>query len=240
MPKLKQPPAFNVPGVVLTTIVVFAAIHVLRVLLLTPAADDSVIIEFSFIPGCYAAGVTDCAIRPSGASIWSPVTYAFLHGSWMHLITNTVWLLAFGPPVARRIGDARFLLFCICGAIAGAAAFWAVNPDLLAPVIGASGIVSALMGGACRFAFSSVGRARRGGMITGPLMGIGEALRDRTVLFFILVFFGSNLITGTSFGEFVADGADVAWESHLGGFAFGFLLFRLFDRRFPSGTYAQS
>jgi len=48
------------------------------------------------------------------------------------------------------------------------------------------------------------------------------------VLIFIAVFFGTNLLIGSGVGGEMGGGA-VAWEAHLGGFAFGFLLFRLFD-----------
>ena len=48
-----------------------------------------------------------------GAKIWTLATYALLHGSWSHVIVNCIWLLAFGPPTARRFGASRFLLFFV-------------------------------------------------------------------------------------------------------------------------------
>lgn len=235
-PKPGGPPAFNVPGIVIATIAVFALIHAVRVFLLNDVVDERVIIDFAFIPGCYTE---DCAAylrRDGGALFWSPLSHAFLHGDWTHLGLNTVWLLAFGTPVARRLGWRRFTGFAVAGAVAGAGAFYALNPGLIVPVIGASGVVSAVMGGACRFAFASVGRRRGGGTRPAwtPLLSISGALRDRTVVFFILIFLVSNVLTGAGLSAFLDGGAQVAWEAHVGGFLFGYLCLGFFDRP-PAG-----
>ncbi|KQT86302.1 rhomboid family intramembrane serine protease [Aurantimonas sp. Leaf443] len=229
----KRPPAFNVPTIVLVSIAAFAMAHALRTMILGPLDATWILLNFAFIPGCYTIVDEVCALREPGALLWSPFSHAFLHGDWMHFGANALWLLAFGTPVARRIGNGRFLLFCAVGAAAGALAFLVMNPDLIEPVVGASGVVSALMGGACRFAFSGPqGRPFSANGAWRPLTSVGAALADRTVLFFILVFFATNLIVGTGLGAAFA-GGPIAWEAHLGGFVFGFLGFQLFDRRRP-------
>lgn len=227
----RPPPAFNVPGIVLALICVYIAVHAVRVFLLDPVMDSFVLVDFAFIPGCYQAAAEFCAYQRPGAGIWSPLTYSFLHGDWMHLGVNAVWLLAFGTPVARRLGAMRFLLFSGCGAVAGAAVFYLLNPEIVAPVIGASGVVSALMGGACRFAFGGPRGAVAPSMQPFlPLVSVRQALANRTVLIFVAVFFGTNLLIGSAAGGFLGGGT-VAWEAHLGGFAFGFLLLGFFERR---------
>ena len=83
------------------------------------------------------------------------MTYAFLHdpNSWTHVGLNAVWIVAFGPPVAHRVGALRFLaLFCVT-AIAGALAHYALNPMDFTPLIGASAADSGLMAAAARFMF---------------------------------------------------------------------------------------
>ena len=50
---------------------------------------------------------------------WTALTYAFLHGSWAHVLINSVWLAAFGTPIARRCGAGRSSSFCRCLAMAG-------------------------------------------------------------------------------------------------------------------------
>lgn len=226
----ENPPAFNVPGVVFLVLVALAVVQAIRSFALSPEADDWVLSQFAFIPGCYAEACALFLDRNPGAQIWSPLSHAFLHGDWTHLGLNTVWLLAFGTPVARRLGAERFLIFSAVGAVAGAATFYALNKDLIVPVIGASGTVSALMGGACRFAFGSIGRSGPAAL-RSPLLTIRQALSDRTILFFVLIFFVTNVLTATGYSAFVDGGATVAWEAHVGGFLFGFLALGLFDRR---------
>lgn len=227
----RTPPASNVPTIIWAVILIFAAVHLLRTQVLGTLADADLLLDFSFIPGCYGDLDEVCLLRSEGADAWSPLTYAFLHGDWMHLGANAIWLLAFGTPVVRRLGKGRFSTFCAVGSAAGALLYYVFHPDLIAPVIGASGIVSALMGGACRFAF---GAGRHGPLdpatLHRRLLPIRESLANRTVLVFVVVFFATNLFVGSGVGGAFGAG-NVAWEAHLGGFAFGFLCFSLFDRR---------
>lgn len=225
-----QPPAFNVPTVVLLLLLLLVAVHVARLYLIGPIADERFVADAAFIPACYSQPCDLIFGRPLGALIWAPLTHALIHGDWTHLGLNSVWLLAFGSPVARRIGAGRFVAFAIVGALAGAGAFFLVNPTLMEPVIGASGVVSALMGGACRFAFAGLSR-RTPTLGWTPRLTLVQALSDRTILFFVAVFFATNILTATSLGGYVSGGAQIAWEAHIGGFLFGFLGFSLFDRR---------
>nr|WP_304363798.1 rhomboid family intramembrane serine protease [Jiella sp. LLJ827] len=230
-PPRQHPPAFNVPGIILVLVAAFGFVHAFRTLWLGPVAGSQFLLDFAFVPGCYGALEEVCHLRSPGADLWSVVTYSFLHGDWTHFGVNTVWLLAFGTPVARRLGTQWFLVFCLVGVLAGAAAFYVVNPTLVVPVIGASGVVSALMGGASRFAFVRLapGRGLDAG-INEPCVPIREALANRTVLVFVIAFFATNFFLGAGFaGAF--GGGQVAWEAHLGGFLLGFLALPLFDER---------
>ncbi|WP_342453100.1 rhomboid family intramembrane serine protease [Jiella mangrovi] len=227
---VRPPPAFNVPGVILVLVAIMGAVHAYRTLILGDVASARFVFDFAFIPSCYGSADDLCLVRPLGADLWSPLTYGFLHGSWTHFGVNTVWLLAFGTPVARRLGTSRFLAFCAVGTVAGAAAFYLVNAGLDAPVIGASGTVSALMGGACRFAFVRTSSFR--GFSANrwhPVMSVREALADRTVLVFVIAFFVTNFFVGSGVGGALGGGGEVAWEAHLGGFVFGFFCLPLFD-----------
>lgn len=226
----RPPPAFNVPGVILGLVAFMALVHAYDSWILGEIAASRFILDFAFIPGCYDTIDELCQLRSAGADLWSPLTYAFLHGSWTHLGLNTVWFLAFGTPVARRLGNLRFLAFCAAGSVAGAAVFFLVNTGLVVPVIGASGAVSALMGGACRFAFVRAGPRRlMGAGQPQPALSVGAALSDRTVLVFIIAFFATNFLVGAGVGGALTGGGEVAWEAHLGGFVFGFFALPLFD-----------
>ncbi len=225
-------PVFNVPGIVLATIVLLLAVHSLRAFVLGPVADERLIFDTSFVPACYGIDCAELYGRSVGAGLWTPLTHALLHGDWTHLTLNAVWLLAFGAPVARRLGSLRYAAFLTAGALAGAAVFFVRDPNLLAPMIGASGAVSALMGGACRFAFGPLGRDPQEQRFA-PRLTVAESMSNRTILVFVVIFFATNLLTASSFGTYLGGGAPIAWEAHLGGFVLGFLAFGLFERRRP-------
>lgn len=74
------------------------------------------------------------------------LTSAFLHGGWMHIIGNMVFLWAFGPPMEEAMGSARFMMFYIVGAVVAMAAHVWGDPSSTIPALGASGAVAAVMG----------------------------------------------------------------------------------------------
>ena len=92
----------------------------------------------AFIPARYDSNILANAAWPGGtaADIWTFVTYALLHADWMHLLFNSVWLLAFGTPLARRFGAARFLAFCAVTAAAGALAHLMTHFGQMVPMVG--------------------------------------------------------------------------------------------------------
>ena len=96
-------------------------------------------------------------------------------------------------------------------------------------LVGASGGVSGVTGAAARFAFR-VSRDHGIRSFEGRLMPVTVALRIPTVLAFCAVWMVLNAATGA--GLLAPDGSsNIAWEAHVGGFLFGFLLVGLFDRR---------
>lgn len=74
---------------------------------------------------------------------WRFITYAFAHADWWHLISNAIFLWVFGPSVEDRFGHAGFLCFFLAGSVFSGLGHIALSP---APVIGASGAVSAITG----------------------------------------------------------------------------------------------
>jgi len=175
---------------------------------------------------------------PSGALAWSFVTYALLHASWPHVILNAIWLVAFGPPIARRFGPSRFLAFFAFAAAAGALAQWAARPMDFSPMIGASAADSGLMGAVTRFIFQP--GAPLGGLEPSPLGSdenadpappLRDLLSQRRVVLFIVVWMATNFLFGAGAQLLGASDAPVAWIAHAGGFVAGLLAFPLFDRR---------
>lgn len=147
-------PIFNVPAVVTATIAVLVLVHAVRTFVLDPEQDVEVLLLFSFIPARYDMTLLTQGAVPGGlgAEIWTFVSYALLHGSWTHLALNSVWLLAFGTPVARRFGALRCIAFFAVTAAAGAAMHLATHANAFVPMIGASASISGFMAAAMRFA----------------------------------------------------------------------------------------
>lgn len=228
-------PIFNVPPAVLWLVAVMVLVHAARSLL-GPEDNVAILLWFAFIPARYDPAIAATVQFPGGiaADIWTFVTHAFLHAEIVHLLVNSVWLLAFGSPVAWRFGTVRFLAFFSVTAAAGAAAFLFMHPGELVPVIGASGAISGAMAAACRFVFGEGGplgflRSRDAGTYKLPALPLMQALRNRQVIVFLLAWFLLNLVFGlSSLGSSLTD-ATVAWEAHVGGFLAGLLLFRFFD-----------
>jgi membrane associated rhomboid family serine protease len=126
--------------------------------------------------------------------------------------------------VARRVGPGRFLTLTLITTVAAAATHLYVHWGSQTPVVGASGFVSGLMGGAARFIFIDP----RGTTVwPRPVL----PLFSRPVITFALLFTMINLGYGLS--GFAPDGFErsVAWEAHLGGFYVGLIVFPLFDRQ---------
>jgi len=232
--KTTSPPAFNVPPVVLALLGAMVLIHVIRTLL--PAElDYQVLITFGFIPARFGGVHGDLGL-PGGlaADIWTWFTYALLHADAMHITVNSIWFLAFGTAVARRFGAARFLALSAVSAAAGAGAHLISRWGDPALMIGASAVVSAYMGAAIRFVFDP--RIGIGGLtsddarvVHAPVLPLAQALQNRTVLAFIIVWFGINFLFGVGAVTVPGAGGAIAWQAHIGGFLVGLLGFRLFD-----------
>jgi membrane associated rhomboid family serine protease len=234
-PAGRHPPALNVPGIVLWLIALLAAVHLVRLYGLV--SDETVIRYFAFIPARFSGDLaleSGDSLLEQGARAWTLVTYSFLHADWVHLGFNSVWMLAFGSPLARRVGTVRFLMLSALGSAAGALTYYLFHPGQIAVLIGASAAVSAQVAGASRLIFARpviLTRAGEGLLRTVRPLTLVETFTHRMPLMFILVWLGLNYAFGASgFGMAPGD-APIAWEAHLGGFLSGLLLFGLFDRK---------
>jgi membrane associated rhomboid family serine protease len=143
------------------------------------------------------------------------VTAIFMHGGWAHVLTNSAFILAFGSPVAQRMGAgaagaaAFFGFFLVCG-IVGNLTFAAFHPHAPALVVGASGAGSGLMAAASRLLTPD----RR----LAPFF-------SQPVIVMALAFLIANVIIAFVGWAPGAGDAQVAWEAHLGGYASGLFLF---------------
>jgi len=233
-PKEKQP-ILRAPPVVLVLLAVLIAFHLLSVFGGNAMRIELIVALGLFPARFFAEGLGGLP----GTWVQGVVTlfsHSMLHGGWTHLILNAVWLLAFGAPVARRLGPRKFLfLYMVCIMFGGLGQILITDySGYLIPIIGASGGVAGLMGAASRFAFSDVRwlnpnehgpdseQARR------RLLRLSEVPRRRPVMIFIAVWLIMNLSFGLLGPYGLADpggaAVNVAWVAHLGGFFAGLLL----------------
>ncbi|HET6388178.1 rhomboid family intramembrane serine protease [Hyphomicrobium sp.] len=228
---MNREPIFNVPGAVLATIAVLVGVYFLMSYM-APEEFTWWLLALAFIPARYAGLAHEL---PGGdvSAVTSFVTHMLVHADLTHLIFNCAWLLAFGTVLCSRIGGARYLAFSIAGGVSGALLFLLLNPGLLAPVIGASGAISAMMGGVMRFLFTAIARGEgyllREEPSAIPLTSLRTALRDRRVVLASAAFLAINMLAIVGFGKY-DEGGDIAWEAHVGGYLFGLIAFGAFDR----------
>jgi membrane associated rhomboid family serine protease len=234
---LVQPrqPILNVPPVVIAVVIVLIVVHGVR-MLLPVETDRWVMWTFGFVPGRYDSNALTEGMLPGGvwAEFWSLFTYALLHANLAHLGFNSIWLVAFASPVARRFGAKRFLVFFAVTAGAGALAFLFLHAGSYLPMVGASAAISGMMGAAARFVFEPGGSldSWRSDPSTAdfvPAAPLSVALRRRRVATFLITWFALNFLFGFVSVPGVTEGLSVAWEAHLGGFLAGLLLFDAFD-----------
>ena len=226
---------FNVPAAIIGLLIVLGLVQAVLIFALTAEQTTEFLLLFAFIPARYDASMLSDIAWPGGwaANIWTFVTYALIHADLSHLLFNSVWLLAFGSPVAQRFGSLRFTAFMALTAAAGAAAHLMTHFEELLPMVGASAAISGAMAAAIRFAFQRGGplelwrdRAEAYRVPAAPLVA---SLRDPRVIAFLLVWFGLNIL----FGVFSLGIPDIeqaiAWQAHIGGFVVGLLAFSAFD-----------
>lgn len=125
------------------------AINVLVWLVTGPVATESfanaAVLGLGYIPAVvfdYAVLPPGFAIVPDGATY---VTYSFLHGDFMHIATNMLFLWVFGDNVEDALGHVRYLIFYLACAAAGAFVHGLTDTASEAPLIGASGAVSGVV-----------------------------------------------------------------------------------------------
>lgn len=222
----RREPAINLPGPLLAILGLLIILFVLDAYVLSDEMRAYFLFELAFTPLRYVFPLSGQGLE----WLWTPVTYSFLHGSVEHLAFNGLWLAAFGAPVFRRIGFKRFMVFWALSAACSAFFHAALNWGQETILIGASGVISALMGAACRFAFPASGTGMFGRDVhLLPRQGIVGAMRNRTVFIFTILWFLGNVLIALGIPLVGGDDSAIAWDAHIGGFLFGYLLFSAFD-----------
>jgi len=171
---------------------------------------DAFVLKWSLVPADIFAGHHWITI----------LTAMFLHGSWLHIIGNMVFLWAFGPEIEDAMNPLRFALFYIAGGLVAMLAQVLASPHSTVPNLGASGAIAAVMG-----AF----------LVTFPR----DQMRSLLVIFIfvrvtlipaallIVVWFLIQLLNAGAVANVQTGG--VAYLAHVGGFIFGAVTARWFE-----------
>lgn len=167
----------------------------------------------------------EAAFVPCHANLLTPETYLsgfrsmFLHGGWLHLVSNMMFLGIFGPLVEDYFGKRRFLLFYLVAGYAASFTHLAFNSSVCIPVIGASGAIYGVMG-----AFLLLYPATRINSVAFFLrIPIGTVKVQ--AFYMLLYYFIIDFINGLgALGAESVNTTGVAFWAHIGGFVIGLLL----------------
>jgi membrane associated rhomboid family serine protease len=154
---------------------------------------------------------------------WSTlITSMFLHGGWLHLGGNMLYLWIFGDNLEKTMGRARFLVFYLACGIAAGLAHILFSGASGVPTVGASGAISGVLGGyLVLFPRNRVRVLTRGGIVAMPAIVV--------LGFWIFI----QLINGIGSLAVTTETGGVAYMAHVGGFVAGLVLVKLMSQRRP-------
>src|SRR5438034_7215969 len=209
------PPAAVTYGLILLNVLVF----VFELNQPSRGALQSFIQAYGVVPHEYIAArdLPPTIPLPFWATLF---TSMFIHGGWMHLGGNMLYLWIFGDNLEDALGHARFLLFYLaCGVAAGLAHILFSGASNV-PTVGASGAISGVLGGyLVLFPQNRVRVLTRAGVVAMPAIAV--------LGFWILI----QLINGVGSLAVTTDNGGVAYMAHVGGFVAGLVLVKLLATR---------
>ncbi len=150
----------------------------------------------------------------------TPFTSMFMHGGWLHLISNMWSLYIFGDNVEDALGRLRYFMFYMLSGMGAALAQVAIDPDSMVPMVGASGAIAGVLGAYMRL----FPHARVVTLI--PILFF-FLLREIPAVLFIVFWFALQVFMGLgSLAPVQAGGSEggVAFFAHIGGFIAGLML----------------
>lgn len=161
---------------------------------------------------------------PQPATVLTVFTSMFLHGSFLHIFGNMLFLAIFGPTVEDCMTRPRYLAFYLLGGVVALGAQVAVDPGSTAPTLGASGAIAAVLGGYILL----YPRAR---VLSLVFIVFFVTIVEVPAIWLLGFWFLLQLWFGAAGLAGVAGGEGVAYFAHVGGFLFGLLVIRAFVGR---------
>lgn len=186
----------------------------------SPAALEQFIRTWGLVPSAL--------LGDPAANAFRIFTSMFLHGGWMHLIGNMLYLWIFGDNVEDRVGHGRYFFFYILLGVAAALAQTYAHPQSMVPMVGASGAIAGVMG--AYFVLYPGAKV----VAVVPIFIFLKVVEIPAILFLGFWFLLQALQSLGSLHQAatgVKDLGGVAWWAHAGGFLAGLVLIVFFKRR---------
>lgn len=213
-------PSRNFPIITLCIIIANSIVFIYE-LSLGPTIDQF-LTRFGVIPVFYTRAWQENPLQliPGLVPFFSSL---FLHGGWMHVISNMWYLWIFGDNVEDRTGHFRFLLFYLFCGILAVLAHIIVNPLSDIPTVGASGAIAGVMGAY----FILYPRAR---IVTLFFLFIFIQIIEIPAIFFLGFWIILQIFSGTLSTGLTNESGGVAWWAHISGFFAGFISILFFKK----------
>ncbi|HEX3033532.1 MAG TPA: rhomboid family intramembrane serine protease [Thermodesulfobacteriota bacterium] len=176
----------------------------------------------------YEYGLVPASLHPSRDIGLFERTYPFftsmfLHGGWLHLIGNMLYLYIFGDNVEDRMGHFKYLIFYLLAGLGGAIAQVIFSINSTIPMVGASGAISGILGAYILF----FPRSRILTLV--PIFFFIQIIEIPAVVF-LFFWFLMQLFYGVASLAVTQTTGGVAFMAHVGGFIAGFFLAKLFQK----------
>lgn len=171
------------------------------------------------------------SFRSEGGSLGglvTPVTSMFLHGSWLHVLSNMWFLHVFGDNIEDALGRPRYVAFYLLTGLAAAASQLLIDPLSDIPMVGASGAISGVLG-----AYVLLYPSARVVTFLPPFFFVEVPAFLFLLFWFVMQFVGFATMVNAD------DAGGVAWAAHLGGFVAGALLVRLLRPKCDSHPWEE-
>lgn len=205
--------------IVTVSLIVINLLVFIKELSLTNQQMNDVAMHFGVVP---AAVQFQLATGASLVFMAVPfVTAMFLHGGWLHVLGNMLYLWIFGDNVEDRVGRLPFLFLYLIVGVAGSIAHILANPGSQVPIIGASGAIAGILGAY----FISFPKARILTLVPLPFF---ITIIEIPAFFFLLFWFLLQFLNVLGTTGVAAN--PVAWWAHIGGFVAGMILINLFPK----------
>jgi hypothetical protein len=178
---------------------------------------DTFVTRYGLTPAVVSSAVSGRV--PDVAVLVPFMTSMFLHGGWVHLLGNMLYLYIFGDNVEDRLGHKAYALFYVLCGVGAAITQVLSDPTSRIPMVGASGAIAGVLGAY----FLLYPRAR---VVTLVPLFVFFPVVEVSAFVFLGIWFALQFLQGMLAGA--ADQGGVAWWAHAGGFLVGGFLLPLF------------